>query len=319
MFKTPRFWTQTYGISQMLRPLAWLYTHASHWRESRIVPEKVNVPVICVGNLVMGGAGKTPTVITIVEFLKTMGHTPHILSRGYGGYLKHTVLVNPDKHSYLQVGDEPLLLAQIAPTWIGASRVATAKAAINKGATILVMDDGLQNPSLYKDFSLMVVDAIQGFGNSLVFPAGPLREPIQRGLKRAQAIVLIGHNQNFRQKLENQFTAKLTCGEPTVTSKPVVAFAGIGYPEKFKYTLEHYKYTIKDFITFADHYPYTIPDMQKLLKIAESHKAELITTAKDQLRLPQEYRNQVCVLPVRLQFDQEQALQALLLERFPLL
>ncbi|MBY0462628.1 MAG: tetraacyldisaccharide 4'-kinase [Alphaproteobacteria bacterium] len=316
MLKNPQFWNHTFGISQALRPISWLYHQASTWREGRITPIKVEIPVICVGNIVMGGAGKTPTVMALVEILKSIGHAPHILSRGYGGYLKDTVLVDPAEHSYLQVGDEPLLLAQIAPTWIGSDRIASARAAKKAGATIIVMDDGLQNPSLFKDFSLIVIDAIQGFGNQLVFPAGPLREPIQKGLKRAHAVVVIGKGNPFKLTVKGQFGARLTCSGPQ-TLEPVVAFAGIGYPEKFRHSLEQNNYIVREFIAFADHHPYTITDIQRLLKIAEHHESKLITTSKDLLRIPFDYRSRVNILPIQLQFDNTEEIRNLLLERFP--
>jgi tetraacyldisaccharide 4'-kinase len=318
MLKTPQFWNHSYGISQVLRPFSWLYTQVSLWRESRIKSIKVDVPVLCVGNLVMGGAGKTPTVMALVEILKTMGHVPHILSRGYGGYFRDAILVDPNLHSYLQVGDEPLLLANIAPTWIGSNRVDSARAAIKAGASILVMDDGLQNPSIYKDFSFVVIDSIQGLGNHLVFPAGPLREPIQKGLTRAEALIMIGDGIAPLHKGHDiiELGAKLTCEGP-LTQQSVVAFAGIGFPEKFKHSLDSHNYVVKEFIPFADHHPYTIIDLQRLLRIAEQHGCGLITTVKDQLRLPHEYREQVQVLPVQLRFNDSQKIQKILAGEFP--
>ncbi len=319
MLKSPQFWNYTYGISQALRPFSWLYTRASSWREGRIKPVKVDVPVLCVGNLVMGGAGKTPTVIALVEILKAIGHTPHILSRGYGGYFKDAIPVDPNLHSYLQVGDEPLLLANIAPTWIGSNRVESAKAAIKAGASILVMDDGLQNPSIHKDFSLIVIDSIQGLGNHLVFPAGPLREPIQKGLARAEVVIMIGDGPELLHKDNTltQLSAKLTCEGPLVP-QPVVAFAGIGFPDKFKHTLDHHNYIVREFIHFADHHPYTITDLQRLLRISEQHGCELITTVKDQLRLPHEFREQIQVLPVQLRFSDMQKIHKILSSKFPI-
>jgi tetraacyldisaccharide 4'-kinase len=316
MLKNPQFWNHTFGISQALRPISWLYQQASTWREARITPIKVEIPVICVGNIVMGGAGKTPTVMALVEILKSIGHVPHILSRGYGGYLRDTILVNPSEHSYLQVGDEPLLLAQIAPTWIGTDRITSARAAKKAGASIVVMDDGLQNPSLFKDFNLIVIDAIQGFGNQLMFPAGPLREPIKKGLNRADAVVVVGKGNPFKLEVKGQFGARLICSG-SKTLEPVVAFAGIGYPKKFRHSLEQNNYIVREFISFADHHPYTITDIQRLLKIAEHHESKLITTSKDLLRIPSDYRDRVNVLPIQLQFDNIGEIRNLLQQRFP--
>ncbi|MDP3371673.1 MAG: tetraacyldisaccharide 4'-kinase [Candidatus Paracaedibacteraceae bacterium] len=306
MFRSPRFWDKKQWMSYFLIPLSWLWTRIAKWNEKSMESEEVSVPVICVGNLVMGGAGKTPTVIALVDILKQMGHTPHILSRGYGAYIRNAIQVNPDKHNYLQVGDEPLLLASAATTWAGPNRVQSAKAAILQGATILLMDDGLQNHSLKKDLSFIVVDAIQGIGNGLVFPAGPLREPIESGANRAQAMILIGNDNTSSLDFKNhQFTAQITCIKNTFEknhNKRVVAFAGIGYPEKFRNTLEKNGFIVCEFIDYADHHPYTIHDMIKLIKAAEDHEAVLITTSKDWFRIPSHYRNVVETLPIALKF-----------------
>jgi tetraacyldisaccharide 4'-kinase len=319
VLKTPQFWNKNSGLCFALKPVSWLYTRASNWRESKIQPEKVSVPVICVGNLVMGGAGKTPTVMALVDILKRQGHKPHILSRGYGSYVKDVVCVNNEHHSYLHVGDEPLLLSRVAPTWVGSDRVASAKAAIAAGATILVMDDGLQNPSLFKDFSIVVVDSIQGFGNRNVFPAGPLREPIQQGFDRAQAVVFIGGTIPLESTLKKDiFHAFLACKPETLTQR-VVAFAGLGYPEKFRHTLSRYHFDVCEFIAFADHHPYTITDAQRLFRAAELHQATLITTEKDYMRFPTEYKNMVKTLPIRLEFKEYDDMGRLLEKKFPII
>lgn len=315
MFKTPHFWNKRQWINYLLIPISWIWTRIAQWNEGHIKSESVSVPVICVGNLVMGGAGKTPTVIALVDLLKKMGHVPHILSRGYGAYIRNTIQVNPDKHNYLQVGDEPLLLAHAAPTWAGPDRVQSAKAAISHGATILVMDDGLQNPSLEKDLSFIVVDSIQGIGNGMVFPAGPLREPIEAGAGRAQAMIVIGDDDSSFEFIDEQFVAKIQClkkNSDKGQNKSIVAFAGIGYPEKFRHTLKENNYEICQFIEFADHHPYTIHDMIKLVKLSEQHKATLLTTTKDWLRIPNHYRNKVETLPILLNFEEPEKVQRFL-------
>lgn len=315
MFRTPHFWNKRQWISYVLIPISWVWTRIAQWNEGNIKPESVSVPVICIGNLVMGGAGKTPTVIALVDLLKKMGHIPHILSRGYGAYIRNTIQVNPDKHNYLQVGDEPLLLAHAAPTWAGPDRVQSAKAAISHGATILVMDDGLQNPSLEKDLSFIVVDSIQGIGNGMVFPAGPLREPIEVGASRAQAMIIIGDDDSSFEFIDQQFAAKITCLKKNLDksqNKRIVAFAGIGYPEKFRHTLSENEFEICQFVEFADHHPYTIHDMIKLIKIADQYEAVLLTTTKDWLRIPNHYRNIVESLPISLKFDEPEKIQKFL-------
>jgi tetraacyldisaccharide 4'-kinase len=250
----------------------------------------------------MGGAGKTPMVMALVKLLQNMGHTPHILSRGYGGYYRNVAQVDKDTHSYLQVGDEPLLLANVAPTWIGADRVQTAKAAIKAGATVLIMDDGLQNPSLYKDFSIVVVDALQGLGNQKVFPAGPLREPLAKGLKRANLVVIVGEGNPLPSVFHDYVQASIVCDNKALPSA-VVAFAGIGYPAKFKRSLALKNIHVHAFVEFADHYPYTIKDMEKLVRLAKIHGAPLLTTEKDYLRVPPAYRFLVKTLKIHLELD----------------
>lgn len=304
MFKTPQFWNQKKWINYILWPLSQIWILVSNWKWNRQTPECVSVPVICVGNAVMGGAGKTPTVLALVEILKELGHKPHILSRGYGAYIRDVINVDPSHHTYLQVGDEPLLLARSAPTWAGPNRVLSAKTAINHGATILLMDDGLQNNTLKKDLSFIVVDAIQGFGNRMVFPAGPLRESLSQCAQKAQAMIVIGewsadvHLDDINLR---PFEAVIKPIQRNKVSR-VVVFCGMGYPEKFRQTLLELEYDIVDFIIFADHHPYTISDMLHLSKLKEEHDAVLMTTAKDWLRLPQSYRTSVEVLPIELQF-----------------
>ncbi len=339
MFRTPRFWNKRIWINSFLIPFSWMWVYFSKLSQSRIKTEHVDVPVICIGNLVMGGAGKTPTVIALTAILKSIGHNPHILSRGYGAYIRNSIQVDPKTHNYLQVGDEPLLLAKVAPTWVGPDRVMSARAAIKAGASILIMDDGLQNPSLFKDLSIVVIDAIQGVGNGLVFPAGPLREPIEIGANRADAMIVIGGGNIHFDFIDRQFSARIVCendtskndysgnkNESDVTpgevnhskvsqhksKRRVVAFAGIGYPEKFKITLLENNFEICDFITFADHHPYTIGDIIKLMKVATQHRATLITTSKDCLRIPERYQHSVTTLPIVLEFDQPQEITTFL-------
>ncbi|MDP2194244.1 MAG: tetraacyldisaccharide 4'-kinase, partial [Alphaproteobacteria bacterium] len=196
ILKSPKFWQKKTPVTYLLLPIAWLYIWVSRLRRSRTRSVKLSRPVVCVGNLVMGGAGKTPTVIALVQILKEMGHNPHILSRGYGAAVKGIKKVDPERHHYLQVGDEPLLLSQFAPTWVCPNRIRAGKEAIKDGATVLIMDDGFQNKAIEKDLNLLVVDSIQGFGNREVFPAGPLREPIAAGLNRADAIFFIGSSKS---------------------------------------------------------------------------------------------------------------------------
>ena len=307
LLKPPDFWQDPPSfMSHCLKPLSLLYQFLGKVRYKRTKAHKITIPVICVGNLVMGGAGKTPTVIAILDLLRQIGFAhPHVLCSGYGAIIKGIQRVDPLVHDYLRVGDVALLLSAHAPTWAGRNRVKSACLAQEAGADIIVMDDGFQNNSLYKDYNILVIDNLQGFGNQCVFPAGPLREPIHRGLSRANAVVEVCYdylkNINLNYQHPHRIQAVLR-PESVSIRKPVVAFAGLGYPQKFKNTLEEKKIVIKDFITFADHYPYTLTDMQRLLKIAAYHNAILITTTKDYIRIPPAFRVHVHTLAVFLEF-----------------
>ena len=313
MFRTPKFWKKECTLSKALVPLSWCYRKVSDWRYKRTKARKVSVPVICVGNLVMGGAGKTPTVIGLSKLFKKHGFNPHILSRGYGGYRKDAVQVKPDYHSYTQVGDESLLLAQTAPTWIGAKRVKSAKKAIRHGADIIIMDDGLQNPYLHQDLKILVIDTLQGVGNGRLFPAGPLREPIVNGIQKADCIITIGDAAKGEELLQTFSVDKnKTCLSAQLKainvheqiSGKIMAFAGMGYPEKFLRTLKEIGCDVKDFMTYPDHHPYTITEIQQLLKKAKQLKVPLVTTEKDHVRIPVVYRSQILALPVEISFNQ---------------
>ena len=225
------------------------------------------IPVVCVGNVVLGGAGKTPTVELVCNLLREKFQNPHILTAGYGGYLKNVVRVDPKLHSYLQVGDEALLSAVVAPTWIGRNRVNSGKAAVSCGADVLVMDDGFQNNSLEKDLKILVVDSKQAFGNGHLFPAGALRETPVTGIKKSDIVLIIGDK---------------------------------GYPLKFKKTLLDCGYDLVDFVSFSDHHPYTITEIQKLITGAKSVDATLITTQKDFVKIPAVFKNEISVINIKL-------------------
>lgn len=309
----PKFWQKKTMLSRALKPLSWVYEYIGLWLEKQTRTQKVSVPVICVGNLVMGGAGKTPTVLALVNILKKMNHTPHILCRGYGAVIKDSIQVDLKKHGYLQVGDEALLLAKKAPTWAGQNRVLSAKLAVSHGASVIIMDDGLQNNSLHKDLNLLVVDTLQGFGNGFVFPAGPLRESLSRRAKKIDLIIAIG-NKELPKNIPEAARAHMAAAG-RVKARPVIAFAGLGYPEKFNRTLQDYGFEVKRFIPFPDHHPYTIPEIERLLKMAKRRKISLITTAKDFLRIPEPFKKKVSVFNVNLKFEEPKKLHALILSK----
>ena len=322
--QAPRFWRKSrwHPWALLLAPLGWLYGAATARRLKAGAWEKLPVPVICVGNINAGGTGKTPTVIALASLLAARGVAAHVVSRGYGGRVEGPLRVNEMEHLAEEVGDEPLLMAAFAPTWVAKDRALGAKAAIAAGAEVILLDDGFQNPALHKDLSIIVVDAAVGFGNGRVLPAGPLREPVAVGLKRGGAVVSIG---------AAKAQAALAAAWPEIAALPrlqaalkplkmgmdwqgarVLAFAGIGRPEKFFKSLAQAGAEIVTQHSFADHAPYSTAVLQRLAKEAASLGAQLVTTEKDAARLPASFRPQVLAFPVRLEFEDEAALLGLL-------
>lgn len=313
---TPEFWARPGAVPRLLQPLAWGFAAAGAMRRALARPWHAPVPVICVGNLVAGGAGKTPVTLSLAGRLAARGVAVHILSRGYGGSIVGPERVDPARHGAAEVGDEPLLLAQAAPCWVARDRVASAKAAAAAGATLLLLDDGFQNPALAKDLSLLVVDGGYGFGNGHVLPAGPLREPVAAGLARADAVALIGAD-------EAGVTPRLA-GKPVLRAclvaenaadfagRAVIGFAGIGRPAKFFATLEALGARLVARHAFPDHHPYGENELRRLQRAADAAGALLVTTAKDAVRLPLRWRTRTRILTVRVAWDDEAALDTLL-------
>ena len=315
--KVPAFWLEGGPLARLLEPLGVLVTAAGWLRRAVVIPWRAPVPVICVGNLTVGGAGKTPVALWFGRFLMERGSRPAYLSRGYGGNVPGPVQVDPDRHDADAVGDEPLLLAGVAPTWVGADRVAAAKAAIAAGADCLILDDGFQNPGLVKTLSLIVVDTAVGFGNGKVMPAGPCREPVKSGLCRADAVVLIGGDRlGLKPRLERFLPVAAGRLAPhadaaKLAGRDVVAFAGIGRPDKFFDTLAEIGARVVRRFAFDDHHPYVAADIQPILDMAFSLRAAAVTTAKDAVRLPPDQRQQVDVVAVDVVWDDLAPVEAL--------
>jgi tetraacyldisaccharide 4'-kinase len=315
---TPAFWYRPAGaLALALAPFGWIYAGTTAWRLARSMPARLPVPVICVGNLTAGGAGKTPIVRDLVDRLAARGRSPAILSRGYGGHEQGPLRVDPAIHRAADVGDEPLLLAGDAACWIAAERAEGGRAAVAGGADILVMDDGLQNPALEQDLRLIVADGAAGFGNGHAIPAGPLRETVARGLARAHALIVVGED---RTGLAARFagrlpilTASLEPRDPGwLAGTRVAALAGIGRPEKFRETLTAAGAEIASFHTFPDHHPYTAVELDAFVAEAERRAALPVTTEKDWVRLAPEWRNRVRPVIVALVWQRPAAIEALL-------
>ncbi len=296
--------------ARLLAPLGWFYGASVAFKARRAKPDDVGLPVICVGNLTAGGSGKTPIAIALAESLRAKGQRPYFLTRGYGGSERGPALASRG-HSAAVMGDEALLLARTAPTIVARDRAAGARLAREKGASVLVMDDGHQNFTLRKTLSLVVVDAETGFGNGFQIPAGPLREPVIQGLARADAVILVGDGspdlQGFRGLV---LRAHLKADGGAFEGKPVFAFAGIGRPEKFVASLQDSGAIVTGSCFFADHHSYSGGDVAQLKAIAG--ETPLVTTEKDFVRLTPAEREGVRVLKIAAAFDDTSAMDRLL-------
>ncbi|AZL59496.1 tetraacyldisaccharide 4'-kinase [Tabrizicola piscis] len=325
MTRAPGFWftkpDSPAVAARLLAPLGWLYA-AGTARRLHQPGYTPRIPVICVGNLVAGGAGKTPVTLALAERLLSHGHAVHIVSRGYGGSLAGPVQVRETHHKAAEVGDEPLLLSAFAPTWVAKDRAAGVQAAEAAGAQVVLLDDGFQNPSVKPSLGLVVVDAARGFGNGRCIPAGPLREPVQVGLARADLVVAIGGpgaQAQFADTWGRHITLPLVTGElhPLQTGmdwqgQRLLAFAGIADPNRFFTTLRDLGANLVRGEALADHAPLSETLLKRLEAEAMAAGAQLVTTEKDAARLPPHWRMRVLTLVVRLQIKDWTAMDAAL-------
>ena len=320
--RAPEFWAHDALPARLLRPLGEAYGLAGRLRRRLARPARAGVPVICVGSLVAGGAGKTPVAMALAAELIARGRQPHLLSRGYRGRLPGPLRVDPARHDAAAAGDEALLLAQVAPTWCARDRVACARAAVAAGADLLIMDDGLQSPWLHQDLALLVVDGAFGFGNRRLLPAGPLREPLAAGFARASAIVQLGDDEvgldDLLPRRLFRLHGRLRAGPdaPDLQGRRVVAFAGIGRPGKFFRSLAEAGALLLARHAFADHHRYRRREVQALLAEAVAKDALCVTTAKDRVRLPADLRASITILPVTVSWRDPAALVQVL-DRLP--
>ena len=325
--REPAFWWREPGLmSGLLAPSAAIYG-AIAARRMRRPGQHARAKVVCIGNLTVGGAGKTPTAIAAARLLRDAGANPAFLTRGYGGRLTGPVVVAPT-HNAADVGDEPLLLARVAPTVVARDRVAGAAVAGEAGANTIVMDDGFQNSSLDKDLSVLVVDGRRGIGNGEVFPAGPLRAPLEAQLARAQAVLVVGE---ARWSAHGAIAAAQARGLPLLTGRlvpdpaavaalagtRVLAFAGIADPDKLFATLRDAGIAVEATQRFADHHRFSATEAKGLIAKAEQSRLTLVTTEKDLARMTgdpalTQLAAQCKMLPVTLELDKANAMRDLL-------
>jgi len=319
--RAPAFWAADAGgiTPVLLRPFEPLTARLTAARVAR-PGWRAPVPVLCCGNAGVGGAGKTTVALDLGRRLRARGVAVHFLARGYGGRARGVVRVDPARHDAAAVGDEALLLAAVAPTWVAADRAAAARAAVAAGAGALVLDDGLQHPTLAKNCSLLVIDGAAGFGNGRLLPAGPLREPVAAAAARCAAAVLVGEDRcgalNALPRGLPVLRARLVPAgaAPALRGRRVLAFAGIAHPEKFFATLAECGAEVLERAAFADHHRFTQAELHRLEQRAAQRDAALVTTAKDAARLSPAWRARVAVLDVALAWDDSCAIDSLLAE-----
>jgi tetraacyldisaccharide 4'-kinase len=314
--RAPGFWARDGWLPWLLSPAAGITGRLTARRVARL-GWQASVPVFCCGNASVGGSGKTTLALDLLQRLQARGLAPHALLRGYGGRQREPLRVDPERHDAAQVGDEALLLAEAAPTWIAADRAVGARLAVAAGAGAIVMDDGLQNPGLAKDCSLLVIDGGAGFGNGRLLPAGPLRESVAAAAARCRAAILIGTDRHGAQ-------ATLPPGLPVLAAslmqdlaqldsgEAYFAFAGIGRPEKFFAGLVAAGVTLRGTESFADHHAYGAGDLARLAESAQVAGGRLLTTPKDAVRLPPAWRPRVKTAGVTLHWQDEAQIEALL-------
>lgn len=321
---TPHFWQDGGIIAAVLQPFASLYQWGYRLRRQYTEPEKMPIPVLCIGNLVAGGAGKTPCAIAIGQWLQARRINACFLSKGYGGQIDAPTRVDTSRHTAAEVGDEPLLLAHTLPTIISKDRVAGARKAVEDGFSFIVMDDGFQNPTLHQDAAFIVIDRDYPFGNRRTFPAGPLREPVLEGLKRASAVILL-----HREGRDAVSTPALPDGIPIVKAtrntvyntpiagKPVFAFTGIARPEQFFASLSQMGATVVDSAAFPDHHTFTEKELGWLERQAKATNTRLVTTAKDAARIPAGKLTEIIIADLTITWHNADLLETLLLPLIP--
>ncbi len=321
--RQPNFWSQRSSfLSYLLLPLTCLWLLGTAIRGWIYTRKEVAIPVISVGNVNVGGTGKTPLTIALLQKLQEKGHNPHVITRGYGGNIKGPELVNEKQHTINQVGDEALLLSSFCKTWVARDRYEGARKAIQEGASIIILDDGHQNLTLVPSHAIVVVDAGNGFGNQRVIPSGPLREPLAGALRRTNLIVVVGTDTQakiFTKQFGAVYDVPIIQAQLTVlehglslNNQNVVAFAGLGNPLKFKITLQELGAKVNKFVPLGDHEIPSESFLYRLEKEAKKKSSLLVTTEKDAVRLNKAWKKKILTVPVRLKLNDWDLLERLI-------
>lgn len=318
--KIPQFWYKKTIISWLLLPGSWLYIMLTAHAAKKAEPYGSKVPILCIGNVTVGGAGKTPTVIALATALEKKGKRVVIVSKGYGGAIKKPTQVS-EEHTAYDVGDEALLLCKAATTVVGYVRKQAIKYAETLNPDIIIMDDGMQNNTIKKDMSILVVDALFGIGNGRVLLAGPMRETMKSAMKKAGAVLWIGekgHHKELQESIRKRnkaiiyATIKPLHAKKQYNAGKYIAFAGIGNPDKFFNTLQKYDITLSDKVTFPDHHVYTGKEIEDLINKAKEQDAKLITTEKDMVKIKEKYRKHIKVFPITLEIESDTLLKEII-------
>lgn len=315
--KTPHFWTELSWQSVILFPVSYIWRFGHYAQQKILNTKETEIPVICVGNLTVGGSGKTPVVITLCRFLSGIGKSTSILTRGFGGKEKGPIFVSTNLHQSLDVGDEPLMMAHSLDVCVSRNRPLGANHILDKKKyDCIVMDDGLQNPTLKKDLNIAVFDGKFGIGNGFLLPAGPMRQKLEVGIQNIDLVIFNGKDETgLGQKIPPHipiFTGELQPDEEIVEkmkNRRVYGFAGIGNPSRFFKTLNNIGTDLVGEAHFADHHPYTDADLTQLYEEAMQSGAELVTTQKDWMRLPTDWRDRVLTVPVRIHFTADDTIK----------
>ena len=315
--KTPHFWTELSWQSVILFPISYIWRFGHYAQQKILNTKETEIPVICVGNLTVGGSGKTPVVITLCRFLSGIGKSTSILTRGFGGKEKGPIFVSTNLHQSLDVGDEPLMMAHSLDVCVSRNRPLGANHILDKKKyDCIVMDDGLQNPTLKKDLNIAVFDGKYGIGNGFLLPAGPMRQKLEVGIQNIDLVIFNGKDETgLGQKIPPHipiFTGELHPDEEIVEkmkNRRVFGFAGIGNPSRFFKTLNNIGTDLVGEAHFADHHPYTDADLTQLYEEAIQSGAELVTTQKDWMRMPTDWRDRVLTVPVRIHFSADDTIK----------